>query len=473
MVFITISSPHEEEEGTRQRYTSYLISTDRGNSVRRRYSDFVWLYNRLKTELPGAIVPIIPHSRALIASKKFDPDFIEGRRRDLQQFLQGVVDDDELARAPSMSPFMVDGLGNDLEEGKKTVEARTPTSMLYTTSTEEDYGFHDKDQIEMTQQKARRGIGNFFAKIRVTTGSKELMATGNENEVTALQDYITEVAGYAKTLVKATDSLVKYTADMASTYDEMGVPIGEWRTVYQNQQEAQKSNSSAQEIMTTLVEFATDFSTLVKKKHIEEEEKFGFQVHRLVNTVTAFQMALKQRRNIQVQYTATNKQIIDKDAALEKAHKNLKPPEITDKIQDERTELEKRCDLEKKVLEECTERLLRYAEIYKPMLIVILKNAFLQYSKIQLAYTNRINQAFTQLVPYLDDSEVNGSGDASEVEDDAGAAPMGAPPPAPSVPPPPPPVVEDDKDDGEIEVEDLDGSLTSTGEIPEPQILQL
>lgn len=242
MVFITISDPHTEEEGTRQRYTSYLVTTDKGNSIRRRYGDFLWLYKRLQTELPGAIVPVIPRSRALmIASKKFDPDFVEDRRRNLQQFLQGVVDHEELARAPSMSPFMVDMLGSDFEEGKKKVEARNPTNLLYTNQVEEDYGdvSLEKGGAAQSTTTARKGLSNFFAKIRVSTGSKDLMATDNEHDVSLLQEYIQDVAGHLKALVKSTDAIVKATADLAATYDEMGVPIGEWRTTFQQQQESQ------------------------------------------------------------------------------------------------------------------------------------------------------------------------------------------------------------------------------------------
>ncbi|KAL3906430.1 MAG: hypothetical protein SGILL_009275, partial [Bacillariaceae sp.] len=343
MVIISISDAHIEEEGTRQQYTSYLIKTDKGGSVRRRFSDFQWLHSRLRTEFPGAIVPFLPHSRALKASTKFSPEFVEARRRDLQVFLQHVVDHEELARAPSISPFMMAKDGSDLEQGKKKAEAQTPTNLLYTGAAEEDYGMLETDGGGAANQKspggaqrAKKNITNFFAKIRVSTGSKELMATENENDVTDLAQYVTEMAGYAKTLVKASDSLVKHTADLAASYDDIGVPMGEWRTAYQQQKESLESNGSTLETMSTLVEFSTDFATLMRKKHSEEEEKFSYQLHCLSNNILALQMALKQRRSIQVQYTATNKQIIDKDSALEKANKNLKPPDITDKLRDER-----------------------------------------------------------------------------------------------------------------------------------------
>ena len=146
-----------------------------------------------------------------------------------------------------MSPFMTDNLGTDFEEGKKKVEARNPTNFLYTTHVDEDYGddVGGGDKTPKNAGSARKGISNFFAKIRVSTGSKELMATDQENEVMALNEYVTEVEAQTKTLVKATDALVKHTADVAATYDEMGVPIGEWRTTFQQQSNGSQAVSIA------------------------------------------------------------------------------------------------------------------------------------------------------------------------------------------------------------------------------------
>eukprot|EP00536_Pseudo-nitzschia_multiseries_P001487 jgi/Psemu1/181185/e_gw1.19.193.1 len=96
MVAITVSDPRIEDPDTRHSYTSYLVTTKQGNAVRRRYSDFRWLYQRLQTEVPGAIIPIIPHTRTIMSSKKFNLEFIEERRRDLQEFLLAVSVHSEL-----------------------------------------------------------------------------------------------------------------------------------------------------------------------------------------------------------------------------------------------------------------------------------------------------------------------------------------------------------------------------------------
>jgi hypothetical protein len=213
------------------------------------------------------------------------------------------------------------------------------------------------------------------------------------------------------------------------------------------------------QMMSALCEFSNDFSTLLRRKNVEEEEKFLRKIHSLTNLVSSFQIALKQRRSLQVQYTATHKQIIDKDAALTKANKNSKPPEVTEKLQDERSQLEARCEREKKVLEEATQRLLKDAEKYKPQLEIKLKDAFLQYSKAQLFFTDRIKMAYSQLIPYLETT--------SETKDIAGNALLGGSSADASEPPPVAPPLEPiagdarNNDDDDIVVEDLDGSGNS------------
>ena len=62
-------------------FTSALIS------VHRRYSDFVWMQDVLKSMHPLNIIPPLPPKQTL---GRFDEDFIEDRRRGLEKFLSRV-----------------------------------------------------------------------------------------------------------------------------------------------------------------------------------------------------------------------------------------------------------------------------------------------------------------------------------------------------------------------------------------------
>jgi sorting nexin-1/2 len=385
MVTVKVTEPVTEAVG-RNQFTTYLVSTET-NAVRRRYSDFQWLYGRLQTELPGAIVPIIPHKRALINGKKLDPDFVEMRRRHIQNFMEAVIAHPELARAPSMLPFMLDTFGEAFDNGKQSVEAANTSIQL-----------EDEEKPTTVAGKAQKGISNMFAKVRVGASTKELMQTPNEKEIDAIREYLNEVEAHVKQLLKASEAMVKLTGDMSSLIGDIGAPIGEWKTTYQN---SAHEPDDMLDMMSAVCEFSVDFQTLMEHKHKEEQEKFENAMQAMALDVKAFQIALKQRKRWQFAYTARFQQIIDKEAAISKATKALKPPEVTGKLQDEKTALEKQSQAEKSKLEECTERILREAERDQPRTELALRGALRDYAKVQMSYTDRINSAWGQLLPIV------------------------------------------------------------------------
>ena len=422
MVNITVTDPRIEQADSRSSFTSYLVSTKEGNAVRRRYSDFQWLYQRLQTEVPGAIVPIIPHTSTLMSSKKFDIEFVEERRRDLQLFLNDITEHAELCRAPSMTPFMLLALGTDFDDGKKKVEKKIPT--IFASDESQSESGNSKPQLV----SAKKGISNFFAKVKLSVKSQELMTTQDESQITAMNAYVSEVNGHIKSLAKASDALLKSGLLAADAYHEIGVPIGFWKTSFMQQTENQVDDVN--DVMGGIVKFSDDMSTLAHKEHKEKEFLFGHNIHKLEKTVSAFKIALDQRKKIQVDYTHIHNSLIEKNCALEKAQKNLKPPEVTDKLNDERIDLESRIENEKKRFEEVTERVIRDGNKCKPKLTQMLKESFLMLAKTEISYTTRINEVCQQMISGLDNVGCDGTEGISEGD--------GLPSPPPSAPPAPP-----------------------------------
>jgi len=469
MVVITVSDPQLEQADTRYSFTSYLVSTKEGNSVRRRYSDFQWLYHRLQTELPGAIIPIIPHTRTIMSSKKFNIDFIEDRRRDLEDFLLAIAEHETICRAPSMTPFMLDPLGLDFDEGKKRVEQTVPTDSDVIKWAEEDTQTEIGDSCSSTSRSqpstatatARKTITNFFAKIRLSAGNQELMTTKDESHIIALHDYVAEIRAHTNVLTKASDALVKVTLNSADANHEIGIPIGLWKTTYT--QKNLKQDEDVKGMMAGICHFSDEMSLLLRKKHKEEELLFGHKIHKLANAVSAFDIALKQRKNCQLEFTRTHNGLIEKNAALEKAQQNLKPPEVTDKLNSERAELESSIEFERKRFNEVTQRLLKDAENNKPKLLQMLQSAFLEYTKVQISFTGQLDEAYQRLMPTLKEikttsvsSSTSGQSNFECIENNGHGSPPAASPPGhgspPATPPPPPPT-------NELEGENIDDSL--------------
>ncbi|PAV19659.1 sorting nexin mvp1 [Pyrrhoderma noxium] len=85
------------------RYMLYEISSDRGASVSRRYSEFVFLWDCLVRRYPFRLLPQLP-------PKRIGPDesFIEQRRRGLQRFLTFVVNHPVLKEDSVLAVFLTE-----------------------------------------------------------------------------------------------------------------------------------------------------------------------------------------------------------------------------------------------------------------------------------------------------------------------------------------------------------------------------
>lgn len=78
----------------RARFTIYKLKVENDNQdqswlVFRRYTDFVRLYSRIKTEQPNLLLPL-PGKRWF--KNNFDPEFLDDRVRGLQIFVNAILD---------------------------------------------------------------------------------------------------------------------------------------------------------------------------------------------------------------------------------------------------------------------------------------------------------------------------------------------------------------------------------------------
>jgi hypothetical protein len=427
---ITVTDPSNDNSSGRVS-TTYAVNT-KHSSVRRKYSDFQWLQVRLAAETPGAIVPIIPHKYAL--DKKFEPDFIEERRHSLQRFLQNVMEHPELALPrvaeaekelsssnandasdrSALRVFLTIPLGDDFDTAKKSSETSTTTTIAIASSNSGDAADNDGAYAEVAIVEeptaamiAKKGISSFFSKAmtltQVTAGSVELVETEGEDQIHAVTSYVNQVEGHVTKLLKCAHAIVKLTADQADQFDELGIPVGGWRTTYQNNTST-ANDDKTMESMSAIVQFTTNYSELLNKRHDKETAKFLEAMECLSLDLKAFQAALNQRYDFRVHYTAKYKKLKDKESAISKLRG--KDPESVSKaiqkMQTERDEMRRKADLSKRRLEECTRRVLRESERTRLYFERSLKAAVKSYGKMQMEYNQKATDAWSKVLPYLD-----------------------------------------------------------------------
>ncbi|KAK3694581.1 sorting nexin-4 [Podospora appendiculata] len=112
----TVTDPHKENDGTKDAYVSYLITTNSTFSifqkpttiVRRRFTDFVFLYKALCREFQGSAVPPLPDKQRMeyVRGDRFGSDFTARRAYSLQRFLSRVALHPVLRKANILHVFL-------------------------------------------------------------------------------------------------------------------------------------------------------------------------------------------------------------------------------------------------------------------------------------------------------------------------------------------------------------------------------
>ncbi|KAL9125713.1 MAG: hypothetical protein Q9217_005127 [Psora testacea] len=112
----TVGTPLKENDGTKDAYVSYLVTTHTDFAsfqkpvvkVRRRFTDFVFLYKELCKQYPQCAVPPLPdkHKMEYVRGDRFGQDFTHRRAHSLQRFLKRCAMHPVLRRATLLTIFL-------------------------------------------------------------------------------------------------------------------------------------------------------------------------------------------------------------------------------------------------------------------------------------------------------------------------------------------------------------------------------
>ncbi|TYZ57211.1 hypothetical protein PybrP1_011161 [[Pythium] brassicae (nom. inval.)] len=139
---VSVSTPVVVGSGY-TRYTQYVISTKTNSrlfpcasaQVKRRFSDFEWLHQRLQTRFRGTIIPPIPEKRW---TGNMDATFVEERRQALEHFINEVSNHDKLSQTLELQIMLTaspEGLiaGKEILKVQSVAAAYVPTPATVTS----------------------------------------------------------------------------------------------------------------------------------------------------------------------------------------------------------------------------------------------------------------------------------------------------------------------------------------------------
>ncbi|CAI5719076.1 unnamed protein product [Hyaloperonospora brassicae] len=387
---VTVKEPIKQGEGMNA-YISYKISTSTSRpqfakssfTVVRRYSDFIWIHGQLSALFPGIVVPPLPE-KLLVG--RFSPEFIEGRRRALQLFLQRCCVHPELQHSEHLTTF--------LEASEERLQAfrRDPRHAA---------------------PNAQRGVLFQWLDETVNTISSTLSVTSTINlpktpadvEVESMMVYIEGLEPIMAGLHKHAHGLTKRAREIADGLFEFGVSF----TLLGKSEE----NASLQEGLSHIGHCSDQLSTLAAEHAEREALHFEEPIFDYIRLVGAVKAALQKRHEVRCAYGSAVADLEAKEAVLAKLLKHARGGSVEEKVQLAENEVrtaEQTMEDARLADDIVTERVLREVERFRREKLVDFKHIILDYIQMQIEYSKKVEDEWQKVIPKLAAIQVENGG---------------------------------------------------------------
>ncbi|KAJ0856743.1 putative Phox domain, sorting nexin Vps5-like, AH/BAR domain superfamily, PX domain superfamily [Helianthus annuus] len=201
-LLVSVTDPAKMGNGV-QAYISYKVTTKTNfpeyqgpeKIVIRRYTDFVWLYDRLFDKYKGIFIPPLPEKNT-VEKFRFSAEFIEMRRQALDTFVNRIASHHELQQSEDLRTF--------LQVDEQTMErARS-----------QDTGIFKKKPTDLMQ---------IFRPVEESNPEYEKL----KRYIFELEDHVAEAQKYAYRLVKRHRELGQSLADFGKAVKLLGACEGD------------------------------------------------------------------------------------------------------------------------------------------------------------------------------------------------------------------------------------------------------
>jgi sorting nexin-1/2 len=373
------------------------------SAARRRYSDFLWVYDAIVQERPGAIVPIIPHKPALTPQVRFSEELLTEREQQLQRFLERILQHPELHDAKSLRTFLTADY-NVWESTKKSGLVNAKTDDLSLSENADPYLEDVKDSSTPTHKASGNRIANWLGKkmsqTRMAIGSLQLESTPDDDVFSDLHSYANNLDTNIKILAKESSQFVAAIKTQAEKIENMGTAFGNMGEYKLENDVVIRPTSST--MFLKLGQNWTNLSKLTNFAHKSGCVKLDEPIQDLAREVQALQKAISQRREALLDYTRKAIQGKNKMGQLDKLRENSggNPDRLAALDSDVRSLKEEGAELWN-ALDVISKRLLRDAERFKTRFHQSMRSTMEVFHKVQVEYAHKYIQGWGDVIPFL------------------------------------------------------------------------
>ncbi len=424
--YITVSDPVIHADGM-NKYTSYRVEcrppaqTDSNpndnsvyhpfSSVLRRYSDFLWLYDCLHNERPGAIVPPLPDKQAV---SRFSPEFVEDRRVGLEKFLRRVVCHPELGDVDCLMTFL---RAEDLEfqHVKKTTNKTMDFSESGIGSGGGGFGVDNNSlggagAFHLNPQKNTATLKKWFSEAK-TTLSNDLVSSPDDDLFEEIERYIEVLHIQMKRVSNQASSLVRKSREIANGMFEFSFAF---------QQLAQSEGGNLGRKLQQMGTSTDSLSSLAVQQSDLEYRSLEEPFKDYLKVIHGVKLALTRRHEKRVSYTASLQEIQGREMSL---HRLRMTPGCEAKAYSSEMSLQRYhtlAQVAKEEYAECSQRVLREVDRFKREKAEEMRGVVLDFILLEIEINRGMERVWAELIPKL---EEEGEESGGQGEGGAGGGP--------------------------------------------------
>jgi sorting nexin-1/2 len=405
---ITVSDPVQHQDGM-SKFTSYRVdvrppeaaggSLDSSifqnaaySAVLRRYSDFLWLYERLHRERAGAIVPPVPDKQAV---SRFTPAFVEQRRRDLEVFLRRVAVHPELRDAACLDTFLRADEAT-FRHAKALKEGGAPMAMDMAAS---GYGMPPPPMSPppaggggQAPVSTEKKIKSWFSETK-TSIAGDLVRSPDDDLFDEIERYIAGLDAQMRAVSSQASGLVRKGKELANGMFEFGLAF---TLLGRSEQEVLGA------ALTKVGEAADAVSALDARNAEQEARDFEAPLVDYVRTIHAVRLALHRRHERRLAYTARLSELNAKQANVMRLRST---PGQEAKAYAAEMSLQRgqaAADAARDDFMAVSQRVLREVDRFKREKAEDMKRTVYQYIEMQIEYNRKMEKIWADLIPVLE-----------------------------------------------------------------------
>jgi sorting nexin-1/2 len=374
------------------KYTSYRVdvrspgadmtTTQVFSAVLRRYSDFLWLYERLQDERPGAIVPPLPEKQPV---GRFSPAFVEARRRELERFIRRVAIHPELQDSACLDTFLrADDVTLQAAKNSKTNVVLQQSNMMPHMSV--------PPQMMMMSPPKKEGFKRWFAETK-TSMTGDLVRSPDDELFEEIQRYVHGLDTQMKNVSTQATGLVRKGKEMANGLFEFGMAFN-----LLGQSEADALGDA----LCKLGETADRLSVLSAEHADQEAVHFEDPLVDMIKMIHSAKLALHKRHEKRLTYSTCLQEVESKHSQLSKLRTQIGMEAKAYAMEMSLKRAQDAAEVAREDFAGVSQRVLREVDRFKRETTEDMRRTVLEYIQLQVEYNKRMEEIWANLIPQLE-----------------------------------------------------------------------